>query len=309
MDIIAPRITKEHWPILAKANPDWYKCFDFHVPLDVLARFWEEQDALEEMKISLGLLHESVKPTSLIITQQPQFVKGGPKQKKMPSPEIRDAICMNPSLRKKFSFIVLLNKYDLFAMVREPILIQPTVQEIENLDEMIVICATTQQRLQAQEVNRTVAPPYTLARFPPTFAVPEIFRSAATFGPVDSHQLFQQSGILLIKFQSDQSARASYRATLPGPVYFSSGGDNDTTETIADRLKAIPLSKLPPPVLNAENLFAADGDAPLQPLNLLKIQFVGPVSPVPSGIPLRSHSPASDARLSDGSFLHAPSLS
>ena len=227
-DIIAPRITKEHWPIPAKANPDGYKIFDFHVPLDVLARFWEEQDALEEMKISLGLLHESVKPTSLIITHQPQFVKGGPKRKKMPSPEIRDAICMNASLRKKFSFIVLLNKYDLFAMVREPILIQPTVQEIENLGEMIVICATTQQRLQAQEVHRTVDPPYTLARFPPTFAVPEILRSAATFGPVDSHQLFQQSGILLIKFQSDQSARASYGATLPGPVYFSSGGDNDT---------------------------------------------------------------------------------
>ena len=115
-DIIAPRITKEHWPIPAKENPDGYKIFDFHVPLDVLARFWEEQDALEEMKISLGLLHESVKPTSLIITHQPQYVKGGPKRKKMLSPEIRDAICMNASLRKKFSFIVLLNKYDLFAM-------------------------------------------------------------------------------------------------------------------------------------------------------------------------------------------------
>ena len=259
------------------------------------------------MKISLGLLHE---PTSLIITQQPQFVKGGPKRKKMLSPEIRDAICMNASLRKKFSFIVLSNKYDLFAMVREPILIQPTIQEIENLGEMIVICATTQQRLQAQEVNRTVTPPYTLARFPPTFAVPEILRSAATFGPVDSHQLFQQPGILLIKFQSDQSARASYGATLPGPVYFSSGGDNDTTETIAHRLKAISLSNLPPPPppLNAENLIAAARDAPLQPLNLPNIQSVGPVSPVPSAIPPRSHSPASDARLSDGSFLPASSL-
>ena len=52
---------------------------------------------------------------------------------------------MNSSLRKKFAFIVLLNKYDIFAMVHERMLIQPAVQEIENLGDMIVICATTQQ--------------------------------------------------------------------------------------------------------------------------------------------------------------------
>ena len=69
----------------------------------------------------------------------------------------------------------------------------------------------------AKEVSRTVTPPYTLVRFPPTYAIPEIMRSAATFGPVQGHQIFQQSGILLIRYQSDVSARASYGATLPTP--------------------------------------------------------------------------------------------
>ena len=41
----------------------------------------------------------------------------------MPSPEIRDAIEMNSSLRKKFAFVILLNNYDVFAMVREKVLI------------------------------------------------------------------------------------------------------------------------------------------------------------------------------------------
>ena len=57
----------------------------------------------------------------------------------------------------------------------------------------------------AREVSRTVTPPYTLVRFPPTYAIPEIMRAAATFGPVQGHQIFQQSGILLIRYQSDVS--------------------------------------------------------------------------------------------------------
>ena len=72
-------------------------------------------------------------------------------------------------------------------MVHERMLIQPAVQEIENLGDMIVVCATTQQRLMAKEVSRVVSPPHALVRFPPTFSVTEILRSAATFDPVDSY--------------------------------------------------------------------------------------------------------------------------
>ena len=48
-DIIAPRITKEFWPILVTSGPEGYKIFDFHVPIDVLSRFYEEQDTLAQM--------------------------------------------------------------------------------------------------------------------------------------------------------------------------------------------------------------------------------------------------------------------
>ena len=165
-DILAPRITKQIWPIPVNSCPDGFKLFDFHVPMDVLSRFYQEQDALAEMQVSLGLLHESVKDNVLVITHQPRFKKGGPKRKKIPPPQIRDAIEMNSSLRKEFAFVILLNKYYVFAMVRERVLIQPAVQEIENLGEMIVVCATTQQRLSAKDVTRTVAALYTLRRFP-----------------------------------------------------------------------------------------------------------------------------------------------
>ena len=175
-----------------------------------------------------------------MITHQPRYQKGTPKNKKMPSNEIRDAIEMNSSLRKKFSFLVLLNRYDIFAMVHERMLIQPAVQVIENLGDMIVVCATTQQRLMAKEVSRVVSPPYALVRYPPTFSVTKILRPAAIFGPVDSHQLFQQSRILLVKFQSTTSASASYGATLPGPVYFTSGSaDADTSEDVCRRFQRV----------------------------------------------------------------------
>ena len=242
-DILAPRITKEFRPIPVNSCPDGFKRFDFHVPIDVLSRFYQEQHALADMQVSSGLLHESVKDNALVITHQPRFQKGGPKRKKMPSPEIRDAIEMYSSLQKTFAFVILLNKYDVFAMVREKVPIKPAVQEKENLGEMIVVCATTQQRLTAKDVTRTVAPPYTLIWLPPTYAVTEILRSAATFGPVQSQQLFQQSGILLMKYQAVSSARASYRATLPGPVPFTSGSpDNDTLESLDQRLRTVALS-------------------------------------------------------------------
>ena len=87
-DILAPRITKEFWPIPVNSYPDGYKLFDIHAPMDVLSRFYQKQDALAEMQVSLGLWHESVKDNALVITHQPRFQKGGPKRKRMPSPEI-----------------------------------------------------------------------------------------------------------------------------------------------------------------------------------------------------------------------------
>ena len=227
-----------------------FKLFNFHVPIDVVSRFYQEQDALAEMQVYLGLLHESVKDNALVITHQPCLQKEGPKRKKMPSPEIRDAIEFNSSLPRKFGFVILLNKYDIFAMVREKVLMQPAVQKKENLGEMIVVSATTQQQLTAKDVTRTVAPPYTLLRFPPSYAVTEILRSSATFGPVQSHQLFQQSGILLIKCEAVSSTRASYGATLPGPVYSTSGSPDNDTLAILDQC----LVRLPSPTYLHQHL-------------------------------------------------------
>ena len=76
----------------------------------------------------------------------------------MPSPEIRDAIEMNSWLRKTFVFVIVLNKYDVFAVVPDQVLIQPAVQEIKDLGEMIVVCANTQQRLTAKMLPALLRP-------------------------------------------------------------------------------------------------------------------------------------------------------
>ena len=76
---------------------------------------------------------------------------------------------------------------------------------------------------------KVVEPPFTLVRFSLTFSVRDVLKSATSFGPVESHQLFQPSGILLVKYQSTDSAALAYGAILPGPVYFTSGNvDQDT---------------------------------------------------------------------------------
>ena len=197
-----PRIIKSCWPVMIKSAPENYKLFDFFVPFDVLGKFYDEQPALMELGISIGLLDRPVKESSLIITHQLRFVKEQKGQRKIPSNEIRTAIEMNPPLYRKFAFLVLLNKYDLFGMVHEPMLIQPTVQEVEDLGDLICVSAHTQQRVFAKEVAKVVEPPYTLVRFSPTFSIKDVLKSAASFGPSESHQLFKQSCILLVKYQS-----------------------------------------------------------------------------------------------------------
>ena len=88
-----------------------------------------------DMSVSIGLLDRSVKESALIITHQPRFQKNGPHRRKIPSDEVRTAIELNPPLYRKFALLVLLNKYDVLGMVHDPMLIQPAVQEIENLGE------------------------------------------------------------------------------------------------------------------------------------------------------------------------------
>ena len=66
---------------------------------------------------------------------------------------------MNPTLYRKFAFLVLLNKYDVIGMVRDPMLIQPAVQVIECLGKMICVSAHTNNRVFAKDFSREVEPP------------------------------------------------------------------------------------------------------------------------------------------------------
>ena len=120
-NLTVPRITKHHWPVTVSAAHDGYKVFDFHVPMDIMARFYEKEEALADMGVSFALLQSSITSCSIIVTHEPQ------RNKKVPANEIRDAINMNPHLRNKFEFITSLNKYDTFCMVRDEILLQPAI--------------------------------------------------------------------------------------------------------------------------------------------------------------------------------------
>ena len=203
--------------MVVDSAPEGYKRFDFFVPFDVLGNFYDEQPALMDMGVSIGLLDRSVKESALIITHQPRLQINGPRRRKMPSDEERTAVEMNPPPYRKFAFLVLLNKYDVLGMLHDPMLIQPAVQEIECLGEMICVSAHTNNRVFAKDFSREVEPPYAIARYPPTLDVCDVLKSASSFGPVESHQVFQQSGLLMVKYQAVQSAATAYGATMPGP--------------------------------------------------------------------------------------------
>ena len=181
----------------------------------------------------------------------------------MPSDEVRTAVEKNPPLYRKFAFLVLLTKYDVLGMVHDPMLIQPALQEIEYLGEMIGVSAHTNNRVFAKDFSRQVEPPYAIARYPPTLDVRNVLKSASSFGPAESHQVFQYSGLLMVKYQATQSAATAYGATMPGPIYLTSGSaDKDIAISHTDRMEKVKLISLPQPVLNETNFAAATSDLP-----------------------------------------------
>ena len=107
-NLSAPRITNAHWPVTVSSPPEGFKVYDSQVPMDGLAKFYEEQSALADMDIWFGLLHSSIKEASVIVTHQPPFRKGALQRSKMPANEIRTAIEMNPHLSKRLEFAVFL---------------------------------------------------------------------------------------------------------------------------------------------------------------------------------------------------------
>ena len=108
-------------------------------------------------------------------------------------------------------------------MIKDDLLMQPAIQELEGMGYLLVISATYHQRIRAKDVVRAVQPPYALVRFSPSFSVEDVLKSVSIFGPVENSQLLQQAGTLLIRYQADASADTAYGATLPGPVYLTSG--------------------------------------------------------------------------------------
>ena len=81
-NLTVPRITKHHWPVTVSSAPDGYKVFDFHVPMDIMARSYEEEEALADKGVSSALLHSSIKSCSIIVTHQPPFKPGAQRKKK-----------------------------------------------------------------------------------------------------------------------------------------------------------------------------------------------------------------------------------
>ena len=248
---------------MVNSTPDGYRLFDFFVPFDVLGNFYDEQPALMDMGVSMGLLDRLVKESALIITHQPLFQKNGPRRRKIPSDEVRTSIELNPPLYRKFAFLVLLNKYDVLRMVHDPMLIQPAVQEIENLGEMMCVSAHTNNRVFANDFCREVSPPYVIAWYPPTLDVRDVLKSAATLGPVESNQIFQQSGQVMVKYQALDSDITAYGATMPGPIYISSGNSsNDLVTPLSNRMERVKLIAFPQPALTEANLTAATEPVP-----------------------------------------------
>ena len=101
-----------------------------------------------------------------------------------------------------------------------------------------------------ERFSREVSCRYVIARYPLTLDVRDVLKSAATFGPVESHQIFQQSGQVMVKYQAMDSAVTAYGATVPGPIYFSVGNSSkDLVMSFTHRMERVKLITFHNPAL------------------------------------------------------------
>ena len=132
-----------------------------------------------------------------------------------------------------------------------------------------------------ERFSREVSCRYVIARYPLTLDVRDVLKSAATFGPVESHQIFQQSGQVMVKYQAMDSAVTAYGATVPGPIYFSVGNSSkDLVMSFTHRMERVKLITFHQPALTDTNLKVATN--PLPEFRVPDLASASPPATVPS---------------------------
>ena len=166
----------------------------------------------------------------------------------MQSPQIRDAILLCRQLSKQFEFLVCLNTFDLLALVHDAITIPGLAQGLDQLSKLQVVSALSQEKISPHVQLKAVQPPYGIARFPPSYAVPQGLHVASNFGPIATHHTFPNAGTIMVKYENVASATFSYGALMPGNFVFTSGSsDADTISPLAPGLPRPASYGLPPP--------------------------------------------------------------
>ena len=140
---------------------------------------------------------------------------------------------------------------------------------------------------------RRVQPPLVLVRFSPSFSVADVLHAVSIFGPVATHRLFQQAGLLIVSFQAPQSATAASGSTFSGPVFLTSGSlATDSALSPEDRLQHLDVSSLPTAALDESNLAALPKALPSFFLPDVHMDLPPPSGTLPASPPLSAFATA-----------------
>ena len=70
-DMVTPKIAKGYWLVVVNTSRAGYRILDFHALVHILSPCHDEQEALAEWDVPVGLLHRCVKPNSVVISSTP----------------------------------------------------------------------------------------------------------------------------------------------------------------------------------------------------------------------------------------------
>jgi hypothetical protein len=206
-----------------------------------------------------------------IVNHVPQGRAEGRRPYKSHAQEVRDGLLTSSSIADLLDSILILNRWDVLVLLRPSTDPEILASALSNLDNYILVDASTTSRVFPSTSTRTYDPPYALIQFPLHLLASFVLSSVSAITPILSHQEVKP-GSLLVCLQDPHAARPLYGLRLYSPQgsILITSGDGSLDSRHEAQLNLPPnapldirrhlLSSPPPPILSTANLLAASSD-------------------------------------------------
>lgn len=216
-------------PQVQRAAPDSVTIAHYHVPSHVVSSLEEDGPNLLENGIRWCVMGAA---PAFIINHLPNKQKGSAsKPFKCQADEILETLLSPPAVSRLFSQVMALNRWDVYAELNQGVDPQFLADTLLNLDNLLLLSASTQAVIHPSAGQRVVEPPMLFLICPPTILVQYALDRVASVTSIRCHQLVDRPGHALLTLEHAAAAKALAGCRIP----CTGAGNIILTSGLADR--------------------------------------------------------------------------